>query len=57
MFVLEVIPPDLLANLRPFMSELFSLYHHRGNLSALLHPLLKKFVVQAIEVRFRFLLA
>jgi hypothetical protein len=50
MFVLEVIPAELLPNLRPFISELFALHNHRGSLSLFLHPLLEKLLLEFIEV-------
>jgi hypothetical protein len=50
LFVLEVLPAEMLPNLRPFLSELFALHGHRGSLSLFLHPLLEKLVFESIEV-------
>jgi len=49
--VLEEVPENLLSHLRPLISEIFLLYHHRGNLSLFLHPLLEKLLLNAIEVK------
>lgn len=49
-FMLEILPPSLLDNLRPFISELFALHHHRGTLATFIGPLVNRLLLTEVRV-------